>query len=154
MLLQFLLSKASYVTIVPTCNHQSLSSAQPVKLDLDIDEDGNSEPKTAIMVENNKERSITLSPGGSYDIGCTSSTGFNNENVCFVGSVGTQSPVSKSVPASNNESAVFVFQPNINDNNKWVLRFQNFDNSMTDKYTCISSQLNKSLIINEGTLQC
>lgn len=104
------------------------------------------------MVENNKERSVTLSSGGSYDIGCTSSTGFNNDNVWFVGSVGTQSPVSKSAPASNNESAVFVFQPNINDNNKWVLRFQNFDSSMTDKYTCISSQLNKSLIINEGTL--
>lgn len=106
------------------------------------------------MVENNKERSITLSPGRSYDIGCTSSTGFNNnDNKWFtVNSDDTLTSVTENTPASNNESAVYMFQPNLDDNNRWILRLQNFANSMTSKYICISPNFNKSLTINEGTI--
>ena len=106
------------------------------------------------MVENNKERSITLSPGRSYDIGCTSSAGFNtNDNKWFTVNLdSTLTSITENTPASNNESAVYMFQPNPDDNNRWILRLQNFASSMTNTYVCISPTLNKSLTINEGTI--
>lgn len=116
---------------------------------MEIVEDDNIEPAMPLQVPTNSERMVSLSPPRAYNITCRASVGFGSQAEAwyFAHPNGTFTPISRD-PLSE----VYQFLPNPLDTYRWILRFKNFMSSFTGKYSCISPNINKSLIINSGKL--